>query len=92
MTIRAIDAPAIVRRGTLGFTVLPVGRMSCDQMRGLAAIADRHGSGTIRLTVWQNLLISDIPREEVEAALREIEELGLAWRATDVRAAMIGSR
>ena len=25
--------------------VLPVGRMSCDQMRGLAAIAERHGSG-----------------------------------------------
>ncbi len=31
------------------------------QMRGLADIAARHGSGTLRLTVWQNLLISDMP-------------------------------
>ena len=40
---------------------LPVGRLSAAQMRGLAALARRHGSGTLRLTVWQNLLISDIP-------------------------------
>ena len=40
--------------------VLPVGRMTSEQMDGLAEIADRFGSGTIRLTVWQNLLISDI--------------------------------
>ncbi len=39
----------------------------------LAEIADRHGSGTIRLTVWQNLLISDIPEEKIPAVQREIE-------------------
>jgi len=27
----------------------------------LLDIAERRGSGTLRLTVWQNLLISDIP-------------------------------
>ena len=71
---RCEPRPPVVRGAHIGFhpqrqegmvyvgVVLPVGRMSCDQMRGLAAIADRHGSGTIRLTVWQNLLISDIPR------------------------------
>src|SRR5262249_15491832 len=39
---------------------LPVGRLEAAQMRGLAEIAERHGSGTIRLTVWQNLILSDI--------------------------------
>ena len=29
-------------------------------------IADRFGSGTIRLTVWQNLLISDIAEDDVD--------------------------
>ena len=40
--------------------VLPVGRITTSQMRGLAEISGRFGSGTIRLTVWQNLLISDV--------------------------------
>src|SRR5665213_3706619 len=39
--------------------VAPVGRLTVDQMHGLARIAERYGSATIRLTVWQNLLISD---------------------------------
>jgi ferredoxin-nitrite reductase len=69
--------------------VLPVGKLSCDQMRGLAAIADRHGSGTIRLTVWQNLLISDVPDDRIERVKGEIEALGLAWRATEVRTGLV---
>jgi len=68
---------------------LPVGRMTSGQMRGLASIADRFGSGTIRLTVWQNLLISDIPNERLEDAKREIEAIGLHWSATNVRAGLI---
>jgi ferredoxin-nitrite reductase len=93
--------PPVVRGGHIGFhpqkqpgrvyvgVVLPVGRMSCDQMRGLAAIADRHGSGTIRLTVWQNLLISDIPEDRIESIRQEIEVLGLGWKATQVRTGLV---
>jgi ferredoxin-nitrite reductase len=69
--------------------VLPVGRMTCAQMRGLAAVADRYGSGTIRLTVWQNLLISDIPADKIADAQREIESLGLHWSATGVRGGLV---
>lgn len=69
--------------------VLPVGKMTCDQMRGLAAIAERHGSGTIRLTVWQNLLLSDIPDDRVETVKQEIEALGLGWKATEVRTGLV---
>jgi ferredoxin-nitrite reductase len=67
--------------------VLPVGRMTSAQMRGLASIADRYGSGTIRLTVWQNLILSDIA--DVKAAKAEIEALGLHWSATNVRAGLV---
>jgi ferredoxin-nitrite reductase len=58
-------------------------------MRGLASIAERFGSGTIRLTVWQNLLISDIPREKVDEVTVEIEKLGLGWSATGLRAGLV---
>jgi ferredoxin-nitrite reductase len=69
--------------------VLPVGRINVEQLRGLARIADRYGSGTIRLTVWQNLLISDIDTGDVEAVKREIERLGLHWSATNLRAGLV---
>ena len=69
--------------------VLPVGRLTCGQLRGLAEIAERHGSGTIRLTVWQNLLISDIPADRVPQVKRQIEQLGLGWSATAVRAGLV---
>jgi ferredoxin-nitrite reductase len=69
--------------------VLPVGRMTAAQMRGLADIAQEFGSGTLRLTVWQNLLISDIPQEIAGAVKRRIEALGLHWSATNVRAGLV---
>jgi ferredoxin-nitrite reductase len=68
---------------------LPVGRLQSAQLRGLAEIADRYGSGTIRLTVWQNLLLSDIPDDQVSVAQAEIEALGLHWTANHVRAGLI---
>jgi ferredoxin-nitrite reductase len=68
---------------------LPVGRLQSGQVRGLAEIADRYGSGVLRLTVWQNLLISDVPEEQVPNVLSEIEALGLHWSATAVRGGVV---
>ena len=42
--------------------------MTAAQMRGLAAVARDFGDGDIRLTVWQNFLISGVPTERVAAA------------------------
>jgi ferredoxin-nitrite reductase len=39
--------------------------------------------------VWQNLLISDIPAEEITRALNRIEEAGLDWKAHQVRAGLV---
>src|SRR6204780_920948 len=43
--------------------VVPVGRLSVAQMRGLAQISRELGDGDIRLTVWQNLLLSGVARD-----------------------------
>ncbi|HEY2416166.1 MAG TPA: NirA family protein [Pirellulaceae bacterium] len=69
--------------------VLPVGRLRSDQLRALADIADRYGSGTIRLTVWQNLLISDIDEADIPAVKRAIEAAGLSWSATNIRSGLV---
>ena len=69
--------------------VLPVGRLTSQQCRGLAKIASRFGNGSIRLTVWQNLIIPDIASEEIETVQRAIEDLGLDWRASSFRAGLV---
>src|SRR5947209_3071297 len=69
--------------------VLPVGKLSCEQMRGLAKIAQDLGDGEIRLTVWQNLLLSGVRDENVVLASAAIEKLGLAIKASQIRAGLI---
>lgn len=69
--------------------VFPVGRIQCDQLRGLADIAQRYGSGTVRLTVWQNLLISDIRASDLPAVEEAIRQLGLTTSVTNIRAGLV---
>jgi len=67
----------------IGISV-PVGRLPVDQMRALADVADRFGNGELRLTVWQNLLIPNIPSGRLEAAKAAIQEAGLDFHAGTV--------
>ncbi|HEX6001825.1 MAG TPA: NirA family protein [Hyphomicrobiaceae bacterium] len=66
-----------------------VGRLSPEQMRGLARIAADLGDGDIRLTVWQNLLISGVPDDKVVLARAAIGALGLSTEASSVRAGLV---
>ncbi|MDO9441780.1 MAG: NirA family protein [Beijerinckiaceae bacterium] len=73
----------------------PLGRMTSDEMRALARIARRYGDGDIRLTVWQNLILSGVADVHVEAARAEIVEAGLKCDVSNVRAGLVactGSR
>jgi len=69
--------------------VLPVGKLTVEQMRGLAALARDLGDGDLRLTVWQNLLISGVPADRIEDAKGRIAALGLDWQATSIRAGLV---
>lgn len=68
---------------------VPVGRLSVAQLRGLASLANRFGSGTLRLTVWQNLLLSDIPEERLGEALQALGALGLTHEPDPVQAGLV---
>ncbi len=69
--------------------VLPVGKLTAEQMRGIARIAQEFGDGDIRLTVWQNLLISGVPQARVPEAEAVIAALSLSTKATSIRAGLI---
>jgi len=68
---------------------LKLGRLSPGQIRGLAKISQDLGDGDIRLTVWQNLLISGVSDTNVPLATAAIEALGLAISASPIRAGIV---
>ncbi|MFC7054298.1 NirA family protein [Hansschlegelia quercus] len=68
---------------------LTLGLMSCEQMRKLADISERYGDGDIRLTVWQNLLISGVKTEDVATVEQAIADIGLTTKVSNVRAGLV---
>jgi ferredoxin-nitrite reductase len=69
--------------------VFPTGKITTDQMRGIAKIAKDLGDGDIRLTVWQNLLISGVTDENVATAIAALEATGISTKATAIRAGLV---
>ncbi len=64
---------------------LPLGKLTSQQMRGLAAIAGDCGDGDLRLTVWQNLIVSGVPTDKIDAVKGALNAIGLDWQASRVR-------
>ncbi len=64
------------------------GRLTADQMRTVADLADRYGTGELRTTTMQNLLIVNVRQARADALARDIAAAGLSleaspfWRGT----------
>jgi sulfite reductase (NADPH) hemoprotein beta-component len=54
------------------------GDMSSDQMDAVAALADRHSFGQIRVTHDQNLVLADVPQVSLRELHAALASLGLA--------------
>ncbi|NYT73426.1 nitrite/sulfite reductase [Halomonas sp. QX-2] len=54
------------------------GDVTADQMEAVADLADRYSFGEVRVTHEQNLVLSDVPIDELEALWNELEALGMA--------------
>lgn len=54
-----------------------LGGLSGEQLRALADLADRFGSGALRLTPWRSVVIPDVTAESVDALQDALEVLGL---------------
>ena len=68
---------------------VPVGNISTKQMRRLAEIADLYGSGELRLTVWQNVVIPNIREGYLESAKKALVKAGLDWRQSNLKSGFI---
>jgi ferredoxin-nitrite reductase len=55
----------------------------------LADLADHYGSGELRLTVWQNLIIPNVPDAYVETLKKALVKTGLHWRQSNLRSGFI---
>jgi ferredoxin-nitrite reductase len=69
--------------------VITVGRMKPKQMRRLADVAQNYGSGELRLTVWQNLLIPNIPDAYVETVKKNLVKMGFHYQSTTISGGLV---
>jgi precorrin-3B synthase len=72
----------------LGATTLR-GRFTGDQMIAVADIADRFGSGGLRCTNRQNIVVLDVPDAQVDEAAASLRDLGLPTEASTFRRGVI---
>lgn len=64
----------------------PVGRISVDQARAMARLADEYGSGELRTTNRQNMLLINIPNGRIEALKAEMDRDGIPYGGSPLRA------
>jgi ferredoxin-nitrite reductase len=64
---------------------VPVGRITPKQLQRVAEIADLYGCGEIRLTVWQNFIIPNIPDTFVETVCKALRKIGFDTKQSHIR-------
>ncbi|HTI68710.1 MAG TPA: NirA family protein [Candidatus Limnocylindria bacterium] len=68
---------------------VPVGQLTTKQMYRLAELADLYGSGDLRLTVWQNLIIPNVADTYLETLKKALVKAGFDWRQSNLRSGFI---
>jgi sulfite reductase (ferredoxin) len=58
------------------------GRLSGDQLAQVAELSERFGTGEIRTTTMQNLILLNVPRSRTAELARELQHIGLPVEAT----------
>jgi sulfite reductase (ferredoxin) len=75
-------------RHYVGFA-LRSGRTSGSELRAIADLADRHGSGRVAATVEQKMVVLDVPESEVEPLVAALESHDLRVRPSVFRRGMM---
>jgi ferredoxin-nitrite reductase len=68
---------------------LPVGQLTPKQMLRVAELADLYGSGEIRLTVWQNFILPNIPDAFIETVTKALRKCGLDTQQSLLRGGLV---
>jgi ferredoxin-nitrite reductase len=69
--------------------VLDSAHLSVEQARGLAQIAEDLGSGELRLTPQQNVIIPGLKDTQLYQVKEALERLGLAWTCSAFRTRLV---
>jgi precorrin-3B synthase len=59
----------------------PLGRLHAEQLHALADLADTEGSGELRLTPWQGVLLPDVPGSRRAVVGQALHDLGMLLEA-----------
>ncbi len=69
--------------------ICPVGQLTPKQMLRLADLAESYGRGEIRLTVWQNFIIPNVPDAFVATLKKALEKAGFATKQSHIASGVI---
>ena len=67
----------------------PVGLVESDQAEKIADIAEEFGNGELRLTIFENVLIPNIPSDMIPAAKAALEAAGISYGASNLRGGLV---
>ena len=96
-----VPRAAVDRRAHLGVTrqkqpglyaigiAIPVGRVQVSQMLALAQLADDFGSGELRTTVWQNIVLTNVHADRVDEAVQAIAAMGYGSSASSIAGGLV---
>ncbi|HMD25257.1 MAG TPA: nitrite/sulfite reductase, partial [Streptosporangiaceae bacterium] len=62
-----------------------VGRLSADALDVIAGLADRYGSGRVRTTTEQKMVILDVPQDRTDDLVKELDQAGMPARPSTFR-------
>lgn len=68
---------------------MPVGQITPKQMLRVAEVSELYGSGEIRLTVWQNFIIPNVPDAYVETARKALRRMGFGTEQNHLRGGLV---
>jgi ferredoxin-nitrite reductase len=69
--------------------VCPVGNITPKQMLRVAELAELYGNGEVRLTVWQNFIIPNVPNAFVPTLKKALDKAGLPTKQSNLASGVI---
>ncbi|MCB1211157.1 MAG: NirA family protein, partial [Verrucomicrobiales bacterium] len=68
---------------------VPVGQLTDRQLERLADIADSYGSGEVRLTVWQNVIIPNVREAFLATATKALKNAGFPTEQSNLKSGFV---
>lgn len=68
---------------------VPVGQLTAKQLERIADLAESYGSGEVRLTVWQNLIIPNVKAAYAATLAKSLRKLGFPCEQSNLKSGFV---